>query len=50
VGGARALTGKRLPRTSEEFQVALVKAALKNRGRLTAPEAVMETGQRLQGR
>ena len=44
VGGARALTGKRIPRTTEEFQVALVAAALKNGGRLTASEAVMETG------
>ena len=44
VGGARALSGKRLPRTTEEFQVSLAAAALKNGGRLTTSEAVMETG------
>lgn len=45
-GGAQALIagGKRIPRTTEEFQVALVQAAMKNGGRLTAPEAVSETG------
>ena len=44
-GGAGALLpGKRIPRTTEEFQVALVRAATKNGGRLTAAEAVAETG------
>ena len=35
---------KRLPRTTEEFQVALVKAAEEHRGRLTVAEAVAATG------
>jgi hypothetical protein len=44
-GGAHAaLTGKRIPRTTEEFQVALVQAAMKSGGRLSASEAVSETG------
>ena len=44
-GGAVGLIGgKRLPRTTEEFQVALVQAAEKNHGKLTIPEAVKETG------
>lgn len=44
-GGQMALgSGKRVPRTSEEFQVALVQAAEKNGGNLTAAEAVSETG------
>ena len=44
-GGARALLGgRRIPRTTEEFQVALVQAAGKNGGKLTASEAVVETG------
>lgn len=44
-GGAQMiLTGKRVPRTTEEFQVALVQAAMKNGGKLTTPEAVSETG------
>ena len=44
-GGARAaLTGKRIPRTTEEFQVALVQAAMGRGGKLSASEAVSETG------
>jgi TM2 domain-containing membrane protein YozV len=44
-GGARAaLTGKRIPRTTEEFQVALVQAAMERGGHLSASEAVSETG------
>src|SRR5260221_4450017 len=44
-GGARAaLTGKRIPRTTEEFQVALVQAAMQHGGKLSASEAVSETG------
>ena len=43
-GGAAALPGKRLPRTTEEMQVALVQAAEKHGGRLTIAEAVAETG------
>jgi TM2 domain-containing membrane protein YozV len=43
-GAAGLLTGKRIPRTTEEFQVALVQAAEKHGGRLTAAEAVSETG------
>ncbi len=44
-GGAVGLMGgKRIPRTTEEFQVALVQAAEKNQGNLTVPEAVKETG------
>ena len=38
------LPGKRLPRTTEEFQVALVQAAEKHAGHLTTAEAVSETG------
>lgn len=44
-GGAFALLGgKRIPRTTEEFQVALVQAAEKHGGRLTTSEGVSETG------
>jgi TM2 domain-containing membrane protein YozV len=44
-GGAQAaLTGKRIPRTTEEFQVALVQAAQQRGGRLSASEAVSQTG------
>lgn len=43
-GVAGRLPGKRIPRTTEEFQVALVQAAEKNGGKLTASEAVSETG------
>ena len=44
-GGAVALLGgRRIPRTTEEFQVALVQAAGKNGGKLTTSEAVAETG------
>ncbi len=44
-GGAAAATLPRLkPRTTEEFQVALVQAAEKHGGSLTVSEAVMETG------
>jgi hypothetical protein len=35
---------KRLPRTTEEFQVALVQAAEEHGGRLTVAEAVAATG------
>ncbi len=35
---------KRLPRTSEEFQVALVQAAARHAGKLTVAEAVVATG------
>ena len=48
--GAQALPGgapgvlRRLPRTTEEFQVALVQAASGHRGRLTVAEAVAATG------
>jgi len=35
---------RRLPRTTEEFQVALVQAAQKRGGKLTVAEAVSETG------
>ncbi len=41
-GGGVAL--KRLPRTTEEFQVALVQAASAHGGRLTVAEAVAATG------
>jgi len=41
-GGGAAL--KRLPRTAEEFQVALVHAARESGGRLTVAEAVAATG------
>lgn len=43
-GAVGLLRGKRIPRTTEEFQVALVQAAEKNQGKLTIPEAVKETG------
>lgn len=43
-GALAALTGKRIPRTTEEFQVALVQAAMLRGGRLSASEAVSETG------
>ena len=44
-GGAVALLGgKRIPRTTEEFQVALVQAAEKHGGKLTTSEGVSETG------
>ncbi|MBI1723826.1 MAG: NINE protein [Gemmatimonadetes bacterium] len=44
-GAAGALSaGRRAPRTTEEFQVALVEAAEKNGGRLTVAEAVSATG------
>ncbi len=44
-GGGRALLGGRVvPRTTEEFQVALVKAAEKHGGKVTMAEAVAETG------
>ena len=39
-----AVPVKRLPRTTEEFQVALVKAAEEHGGRLTVAEAVAATG------
>jgi TM2 domain-containing membrane protein YozV len=48
MGGAAALAAglpvKRLPRTTEEFQVALVKAAEAHGGKLTVAEAVAATG------
>lgn len=48
LAGARrsrgALPVRRVPRSSEEFQVALVQAAEKHGGRLTVAEAVGETG------
>lgn len=49
MGGAGALAApgrgvKRLPRTSEEFQVALVQAAGARGGRLSVAEAVAATG------
>lgn len=45
-GGAAALLSgqKRIPRTTDEFQVALVQAAEQNHGRLTIAEAVAATG------
>ena len=45
-GGAAALmTGqRRIPRTTDEFQVALVQAAQQNQGKLTIAEAVSATG------
>jgi TM2 domain-containing membrane protein YozV len=42
--GAGALPARRVPRTTEEFQVALVQAAEKNGGSLTVAEAVAATG------
>lgn len=42
--GAAGLPVKRLPRTTEEFQVALVHAAEQHGGRLTVAEAVAATG------
>ena len=43
-GGATGVPVKRLPRTTEEFQVALVHAAKEHGGRLTTAEAVAATG------
>ena len=43
-GAQYFLPGKRAPRTTEEFQVALVQAAEKHGGQLSAAEAVSETG------
>jgi TM2 domain-containing membrane protein YozV len=43
-GAAALLTGRKIPRTTEEFQVALVQAASENGGRLTMAEAVAGTG------
>jgi TM2 domain-containing membrane protein YozV len=46
-GGAMAAAlpaGRRVPRTTEEFQVSLVEAAQKNGGKLTVAEAVAATG------
>lgn len=43
-GALAALPGKRVPRTTEEFQVALVQAAMQRGGKLSASEAVSETG------
>ena len=43
-GGAAGVPVKRLPRTTEEFQVALVHAAEQHGGRLTVAEAVAATG------
>jgi TM2 domain-containing membrane protein YozV len=46
-GGAAAAAlpaGRRVPRTTEEFQVSLVEAAQKNGGKLTVAEAVGATG------
>lgn len=42
-GGARRIS-RRIPRTTEEFQVALVQAAERNGGKLSVAEAVSETG------
>ena len=42
--GAAGMPVKRLPRTTEEFQVALVHAAEQHGGRLTVAEAVAATG------
>jgi len=42
--GAAGLPVKRLPRTTEEFQVALVKAAEAHGGKLSVAEAVAATG------
>ncbi len=42
--GAGGQAVKRLPRTTEEFQVALVQAAAAHKGRLTVAEAVAATG------
>jgi TM2 domain-containing membrane protein YozV len=42
--GATGVPAKRLPRTTEEFQVALVHAAAQYGGRLTVAEAVAATG------
>jgi len=43
-GGAAGVPVRRLPRTTEEFQVALVHAAKERGGRLSAAEAVAATG------
>lgn len=42
--GSAATLMKRLPRTTEEYQVALVQAAASHDGRLTVAEAVAATG------
>lgn len=42
--GLAALPGRRQPRTTEEFQVALVQAAEEHGGKLTIAEAVAATG------
>ena len=42
--GVAGMPAKRLPRTTEEFQVALVHAAGQHGGRLTVAEAVAATG------
>jgi len=42
--GPLALPGARAPRSTEEFQVALVQAAGRNRGKLSVAEAVAATG------
>jgi len=43
-GGSLLAPVKRIPRTTEEFQVALVQAAQEHDGKLTIPEAVSRTG------
>jgi len=43
-GGSIIAAPRRTPRTTDEFQVALVQAAQENGGRLTIPEAVSSTG------
>jgi len=43
-GGSVGVPMKRLPRTTEEFQVALVHAAKEHGGRLTVAEGVAATG------
>ena len=43
-GGVGVSAVRRLPRTTEEMQVALVQAAGRHEGRLTVAEAVAETG------
>jgi hypothetical protein len=44
IGAAAGQMVKRLPRTTEEFQVALVKAAEEHGGKLSVAEAVAATG------
>lgn len=44
LGAGGAVPMRRLPRTTEEFQVALVKAAEEHGGRLSVAEAVAATG------